>query len=287
MNVSDPIVLLKKQISAVTSVISTLLFYFGLSIEFIFFAFLIHQFVRKKTTSKICTAYFRLLALGYFVDLFYVIIWLAEIYLTSNKAELGIFGLFLMHLNSITQWHALIFMGPWNVLLAINRLSSLIYMNNYEKLWSKYFCLAVGIILVYPFITDGYSFLDLHCRFHLQYPECFDYFKQTFNFTAISNGIFAILSVIIGIATYYMYRKNLGTSIISIKKDKTEQKLLFQSLSISTFFGLYCIFTGLYHLYSNATTSEGKLTFTIINFLFSLSKFFHHYFSIILLFFFS
>uniref|UniRef100_A0A914P7W5 Serpentine receptor class gamma n=1 Tax=Panagrolaimus davidi TaxID=227884 RepID=A0A914P7W5_9BILA len=192
----------------------------------------------SKPNNILSTAYYYVLVLGYAVDLCSVITYILD---ASVFPEISP----MKEINNIIQWYAKLFVGFWNTLLVLNRLTALIWWNKHSKIWEgKFFVGIVLILFVYPFILNGYSFGN-PCQLDIDDDECTEYMAESQNFAAIANGVNGVLSLIVGLFTAFAARFSV---LASKSSQKYEKQLLIQSIISSFLFGSYCALTAAYSI---------------------------------------
>uniref|UniRef100_A0A914QJ06 Serpentine receptor class gamma n=1 Tax=Panagrolaimus davidi TaxID=227884 RepID=A0A914QJ06_9BILA len=148
-------------------------------------------------------------------------------------------------MNNIIQWYAKLFVGFWNTVLVLNRLTALLWWNRHSKIWDgKAFIVIIIILLAYPFIVNGYSFGN-PCLLEIEEDECTEFMAQSQNFMAIVNSANAIISLFVGLFTAFSARFSLSDAKSS---QKYEKQLLIQSIISSFLFGSYCALTAAYSI---------------------------------------
>lgn len=166
--------------------------YIGFILELLIFIFLIFNW-KNKSSNIGSSSYFHLLSIGYFIDLF--------CFLTRHIQfiKLNLEFPLLIFIKNISQWYGSLIIGPWNVVLCLNRLTSILWYKKHQQIWScKNFKIIFGILLIFPFLINGYSFSNIHCKTALYSNECKTFMKQIYFVVSISNGICALFSLVIG-----------------------------------------------------------------------------------------
>uniref|UniRef100_A0A914P7N9 Serpentine receptor class gamma n=1 Tax=Panagrolaimus davidi TaxID=227884 RepID=A0A914P7N9_9BILA len=176
------------------------------------------------------------------------------------------------------------------VSLSLNRFTSIFLITKHKTIWIKYFPFILTFLLIYPFIVGGFTFFTYStCRIDIYAPECLNYFKADYYRSAISNGICAILSLIIGISTATFYKlKFTNEAKAQTRQLKIEHKLLLQSVWSASLFGFFA-FLGVFYpyFYEKKDDPEFFVMNRIYGFVQDLAYISYHYLSIILLFVFS
>ena len=264
-------------------------YYSGTILEIAVAVLIFAHFVRRKN-SAIASSYFYLLFWGYLFDALYELGFTCQRYLTKDWNSASVIDLaFIKYVECFIEWHIMLYMGPANVLLALNRFTSIFYITKHKNLWSKYFPLILLLLFMYPFIVNGYSFSNIHCRFDTYAPECSEYIWGDFLVRSISNSFWSVITLMVGILTTVLYRVKLKSDKqVHANQMKIEHKLLIQSVWSASFFGIYALL-----LVFNPITIEKKddKAYYLFNRIFGViidaAYIFYHYASIILLFFFS
>uniref|UniRef100_A0A914Y0X0 Serpentine receptor class gamma n=1 Tax=Panagrolaimus superbus TaxID=310955 RepID=A0A914Y0X0_9BILA len=126
------------------------------------------------------------------------------------------------------RWYYSFEVGIWNLFLALNRATALLYPTKYERYWShKKLLLYVFLILAYPFIVDSFSFFD-SCRFRVYGFRCRQFRLTDQWYAAALTSVTAIVSILITIFALWKARKR-G----SMASSKIEKRLTIQTLSAS------------------------------------------------------
>lgn len=198
---------------------------FGIIFEFSVIFFFLAMFLDKKSHFR--SPYYIIYTIGCIVDVLPKFMTIGFMYI----AQLWIFiypayGIRFYNEN---------FMYLWNLILAINRFSAVIYSIQYNSIWSKRNTTIVLIFLcLYPFLIHAFNYEYIYCQF--TYLDCFKQrrqvpytdFEEIFGY--ISDITYAILGTIFGsIAALSMLNKNSAT------KNHPEKVLLVQALLSSVF----------------------------------------------------
>uniref|UniRef100_A0A914NZ53 Serpentine receptor class gamma n=1 Tax=Panagrolaimus davidi TaxID=227884 RepID=A0A914NZ53_9BILA len=126
------------------------------------------------------------------------------------------------------RWYYSFEVGIWNLFLAMNRATALIFPVKYERYWSyKKLFIYIILILAYPFIVDSYSFFD-ECRFKVYSSKCRQFRLTDQWFAAVLTSVKAILAV--GFTIFALWKARKRGSMAS---SKIETRLTLQTLSAS------------------------------------------------------
>ena len=127
-------------------------------------------------------------------------------------------------------------------MLAFNRLTAIVWWKSHTQVWSRHYPKVVVFIFAYPFLLNGYSFINYKCRFLLR--DCKDpnsYWVEDALVTGIINGVIAISALIVTMVTVYFYHFQFNQNPTITSTQKTEQKLVIQAFVLSFTYVCYCI----------------------------------------------
>ena len=248
-----------------------IIFYAGAAFSLLLTICLIYNFLKIKN-PLISTAYFKILVIGYVIDLISALTYILSSLLFPNVTA-------IIHINNAVQWYAKLFVGFWNTVLVLNRLTALLWWNKHERIWSGApLAGIICILMAYPFAVNGYQlFGDLQCAF----KGCTNFVIASRNFAAIANGTNALIALILGVFTACSGRLQLSHGKTA---GKLEKRLLIQSIISTILFGSSCILTATYSiLYPLRNNLQYSIAFDFTRDFSNLFYMIFHYSSAILL----
>ena len=211
----------------------------GTVLEFLCLILFINHFIRK--TEHFLTGFFYILTTGYFIDITSVLFVVAAI-VGHHRHQTT-----LDDIASIVMWYATLLLGPWNTLMALNRFTAVKYWQSHSRYWTGWPLVGlIGVLLVYPFVVNGYVFSDPHCVMNPKDANCSAATRDARFAEFISNSANILVAAFLGYSTTVATRLNIIT--LTPETKKFERFLLFSSI-VSTifFFGnlLKVLFVGL------------------------------------------
>ena len=247
-------------------VINMVINYGGCSVEITVIAFLLTEFAKKETTFK--TAYFVVLTNGMIIDVLAIISYFFE-------NTIGEFSPPAIAASNFLLWYSYLFLGLWNTLLAFNRLTVFMFSTKYEKVWTvRNVTIFIVVNMLFPFIINGYTLSDIHCRFFVFYEECSDYLNQFQLFTSIANLFQSIVSLAFGVITAIYARNNASSKTLHL------DRILLIECIISSF-SLACV--SALQFYTVFMNFEDKTLILILGAVSDCIFGIYHYFGIIFL----
>lgn len=254
----------------------------GVIYEFSVILFFIVNFCKHK--SRFRQPYFLIYVIGCIVDIIPKILGIlstySSIYIIFAYPKYGF------------DWYNKNFVTFWNLLLAFNRFTAILFSVRYSKIWSKRNTALICIFLVvYPFLIHSFNYKNMWCR--LTYLTClkaktvtvYTKFEEIYGYA--SDVSFVLFATLFGsfAAVYLLIKNKMSTK-------NSEKVLLIQSLTSSIF--LICFIASEFvttYFYipegSITKTPETKNLLSLQLFFSILSNLFydtHHYTGLILLF---
>ena len=140
-------------VNAILIQIFYVVMYAGNIIMNLFFVMFVYRIYKKA--SNFSSAYFKLLAIEYFVNLasYYelLLLW------TWGSFELKT-GAFLQFFFPLGQWYHYRFYAFCNLILVLNRFTGVYFWKQHKKIWNgAIFYLVIFLLFAYPFFLSGYS----------------------------------------------------------------------------------------------------------------------------------
>uniref|UniRef100_A0A7E4VQB7 Serpentine Receptor, class T n=1 Tax=Panagrellus redivivus TaxID=6233 RepID=A0A7E4VQB7_PANRE len=166
-------------------------FIIGQIIQFVFIIFLtIELFFKNKTKLK--QAYYLILYITYILDTLDNIAWLYDELVNYKVGDIGV------AIAQVIVWYYIYSIGTWSFLLSINRFTALGYPWIHSKIWTgKPLYIIFGITSLYPFLVEGFSFADAHCRMYAYADECRTFKVRSVLIQTISNTSLSIAALLI------------------------------------------------------------------------------------------
>lgn len=241
---------------------------FDLLLELMCLIFFIFHFIKK--TPIFNKKYFHFLFLGYFIAV--ITLTFAIFQCVWEESYFILFG------NVMSEWYFEFILGPWNMVLAINRFTALLFWKKHSYIWSnRSFYVTLFLLLVYPLIATGFVVMENpECFLVMEKPECIHIFIKFDNIQMISNGLTVFISAILGIINVFVLRYKIINVIQSTKK--MENHLLLQSLISSLFFGFYCLYATTIDVFYDKTEEQHVANSVLSSFLLALSNSYYLYF---------
>uniref|UniRef100_A0A914R7Y7 Serpentine receptor class gamma n=1 Tax=Panagrolaimus davidi TaxID=227884 RepID=A0A914R7Y7_9BILA len=198
---------------------------FGVAYELSVIIFFLVSFCNRKSHFRV--PYFIIYTFGCIVDVLPKFITLMFKYVSNSI-------IFFYPAYGIRFYNGN-FIYLWNLILAINRFSAILFSIRYNSIWSKKNTTIICIFLgIYPFLIHAFNYEYMWCQ--ITYLDCFKQrrnvtytdFEEVFGY--ISDITYAILATIFGIsAALSMLSRN------SARKNHPEKVLLVQSILSSVF----------------------------------------------------
>ena len=214
----------------------------------------------KLQNPLFCSAYFYLLTIGYFLNIFANLSFILSYALPDTFIQNAI--------DSTLQIYYMLFAGPWNTVLALNRFTAVLFWKYHARIWSTplHFRIILILLFLYPFIVNGHNYANFSCFKDIFASRCKIFFLDTETITAISNGINVLVALGLGIITALSRRLKLQKDVL--QKQKFENHLLIQSLISSLLFGSFClasfISARMMAMAVNATVNEYILSISLL-----------------------
>ena len=205
--------------------------------------FFIYHFYKK--TKNICSVYFYILFCGFFWDICCTFAELGNLVcdeLTKRKKYKYDVCYWPAIMEQTLLWYFLSFTAIWTLILSINRLTAIVWWQKYDQIWAPKLWPVLILMSAYPFLLNGYSFINYKCRFELRdcKPKEYErYWQEDANVTSIGNGVIAGLSLLVAIITAVIYRWKSKTD--GAFKSRPDRKLVFQAIISSFTYVLWCI----------------------------------------------
>ena len=197
---------------------------FSLLFMLLIVVFFIYNFFKK--TSAVCTVYFYLLVVGLFWGII-SLTWKELSWITHYRRP------WIEITNGIFQWYTAQLSAIWTLALVVNRFTAILWWQKHNQFWKQHLWKIILLILVYPFLVNGYSFFNLQCRFMQKSCKDANYWIEDADVTGISSVAVAALALTLSIVTTVKYSTKMGRKHNDSTNQKTEQKLLFHTLITS------------------------------------------------------
>uniref|UniRef100_A0A7E4ZWC3 Serpentine receptor class gamma n=1 Tax=Panagrellus redivivus TaxID=6233 RepID=A0A7E4ZWC3_PANRE len=193
----------------------------GQAIEVVFIVFLTAEFSKKK--SDLQHAYYYISYISYVIDtLGNVSVWTVEMFPENTDNWLSAICLAF-------PWFIYFEAATWSFMLSLNRCTALAFPTFHNKIWNGLWLkFAIALMLIYPFLVNGYTLFDAECRLRYKQPECRDYYSAMTTATVISTTCLALLSMLLII---FAVCKSHGTSTSSKKAVIERRMILHTTLS--------------------------------------------------------
>ena len=206
----------------------------GFVVEFLIFLPLVSNIFRKN--SNLTSGFFVIFTLGCGIDLIYCV---GKILMEVTRYEIAAIAIYA----NLAQWYSLLFFPFWMTVLALNRLTALVFLKLYQTLWSRNALALICLtLLLYPLIVDGFTFFtDLHCRLDTYTKECESFMIATMRSTVIIGSVHACATLILGLTTLAFVVRLRKRQKMS-KQANLESRLLIQTLFSSFLLVIVCFF---------------------------------------------
>uniref|UniRef100_A0A7E4VQ89 G_PROTEIN_RECEP_F1_2 domain-containing protein n=1 Tax=Panagrellus redivivus TaxID=6233 RepID=A0A7E4VQ89_PANRE len=128
----------------------------------------------------------------------------------------------------ITIWYYLSGLGVWGFLLGVNRFTAIAYPWIHLKIWTgKRLYIIFGITALVPFLVEGFTFADIHCRLYAYASECRSFKVRSVLIHTVCNTSLSIAALFI--VTIAVIKAPKQTTILA----KIERKSILYTVATS------------------------------------------------------